>query len=105
MLYVYVLVTEVVLVLGFILLLFGANPDASFVQWVYRALERSMEPFRGIFSPIDLGKTGNQVEAVLDTSILFAMIVYGVVALALRAGIDWAALRLYRMGASKGGAL
>jgi hypothetical protein len=27
---------------------------------------------------------------VLDTSLLFAMIIYGVVALLLRAGIDWA---------------
>ena len=88
-LYFYLLLTEVVLALGFILLLFGANPEPSFVQWVYHSLDRSMEPFRGIFTSIELGQTGNQVEAVLDTSILFAMIAYGIVALALRVGIDW----------------
>lgn len=96
-LYFYLLVTEIVLALGFVLLLFGANPGPSFVQWVYHSLDRSMEPFRGIFTSIELGQTGNQVEAVLDTSILFAMIVYGIVALALRAGIDWMTSKLRRM--------
>ena len=79
--YAYVVVTEVVLGLGFLLLLFGANPDASFVAWAYRSLERAMEPFRGMFTPIELGLGGNdEVGAVLDTSILFAMLVYAIVA-------------------------
>ena len=39
-----------------------------------------MERFRGIFTPIELGLTGNDVEAVLDTSVLFAMLVYGIFA-------------------------
>ena len=82
--YAYVIVTEVVLGLGFILLLFGANPDASFVAWAYRSLERAMEPFRGMFTPIDLGLgADDEVGAVLDTSILFAMLVYAIVALFL----------------------
>lgn len=33
----FVLVTLVLLLLGFFLLLFGANPDAPFAEWVYRA--------------------------------------------------------------------
>ena len=75
--YAYLVVTEIVLALGFVLLLLGANPEPAFVQWVYRSLDRAMEPFRGIFTPIELGLTGNDVEAVLDTSVLFAMLVYG----------------------------
>jgi hypothetical protein len=43
-----------------------------------------MAPFRGIFEPIPLTD-----QSVLDTSLLFAMIIYGLVALLLRAGIDW----------------
>jgi YGGT family len=79
--YAYVIVTEVILGLGFLLLLFGANPDASFVAWAYRSLERAMEPFRGMFTPIELGLGGNDdVGAVLDTSILFAMLVYAIIA-------------------------
>ena len=55
-----------------------------------------MSPFRGIFAPIELGTTANDVPAVLDTSILFAMIVYAIVLLGLRELIDWLTLRLLR---------
>jgi hypothetical protein len=67
-----------------VLRLFGASTDAEFTQWVYRSVQRAMAPFRGIFEPIPLND-----QSVLDTSLLFAMIVYGIVALLLRAGIDW----------------
>ncbi len=40
---------------------------------------------------------GNQVSSVLDTSVLFAMIVYAILALAVRALIDWLTLRLDRL--------
>src|SRR5262245_5515605 len=82
--YVWVVLNLVLLFLAFVLLLFGANPQADFTQWVYRSVTRSMAPFRGIFEPIVLSD-----QSVLDTSLLFAMIIYGVVALLLRAGIDW----------------
>ena len=94
LLYAYVLVCEVLLLIGFVLRLFGANPSAGFVQWTYRSLERVMAPFRGIFAPIELGVTAADVPAVLDTSILFAMLIYGIVLLALRALIDWLTFRL-----------
>jgi uncharacterized protein YggT (Ycf19 family) len=87
--YFWVMVSIAILVLGFFLLLFGANPDASFAEWVYRALDRVMKPFRGIFQSIELN--GN---SVLDVSVLFAMIVYGMLALALRALIDWLTYRI-----------
>jgi uncharacterized protein YggT (Ycf19 family) len=82
--YAFVLFSLVILLLGFFLLLFGANPDAPFAEWAYRSLDRVMAPFRGLFESIDL--SGN---AVFDPSIIFAMIVYGIVGLALSALIDW----------------
>ncbi len=75
--YVYLVLVEIILVLGFFLLLLGANPSSEFTRWAYRSLDRAMGPFRGIFEPIDLGSTGS-VSAVFDTSIIFAMVAYGV---------------------------
>src|SRR3954452_12327198 len=82
--YAFVLIALIILVLGFFLLLFGANPDAPFAEWVYRSLARVMAPFRGIFEPVKLNG-----DSVLDTSVLFAMIVYGMVGIALSALIHW----------------
>jgi hypothetical protein len=48
-----------------------------------------MAPFRGLFESIQLNG-----RSVLDVSVLFAMIVYGIVALALRALIDWLTYRV-----------
>jgi hypothetical protein len=87
--YFWVMLSIAILVTGFFLLLFGANPDAAFAEWTYRALDRVMKPFRGIFESVDL--SGN---SVLDVSVLFAMIVYGMLALALRALIDWLTYRV-----------
>src|SRR5689334_23183393 len=52
--YAFVVIALVILLLGFFLLLFGANPDAPFAAWVYRGLHRVMAPFRGIFETIPL---------------------------------------------------
>jgi uncharacterized protein YggT (Ycf19 family) len=82
--YAFVLFTLVILLLGFFLLLFGANPDVPFAEWVYRSLDRVMAPFRGIFESVNLNG-----DSVLDTSVLFAMIVYGIVGIALSALIHW----------------
>lgn len=92
--YAFVIVALVILVLGFFLLLFGANPDASFAAWVYRALERVMAPFRGIFEPVKLNG-----KSVLDTSVLFAMIVYAIVGLALSGLIGWLTNAIVRLRA------
>jgi hypothetical protein len=94
LIYFFVIVAEIILVIGFFLLLFGANPTAGFTQWAYRNLDRVMAPFRGIFAPIELGTTSADVDAVFDTSVLFAMIVYGIVALALSALTRWLSQRL-----------
>jgi uncharacterized protein YggT (Ycf19 family) len=87
--YFFVTVALIVLTFGFFLLLFGANPDAAFAEWVYRSLDRVMAPFRGLFESIQLNG-----QSVLDVSVLFAMIVYGIVAMALRALIDWLTYRV-----------
>src|SRR6056297_836609 len=95
--YAYLLVVEVILLLGFVLLLFGANPSAGFTEWVYRNLDRVMEPFRGIFTPIELGRAGNDVASIFETSVVFAMIFYGIVALAFGALIAWLSRRIHQI--------
>ena len=95
--YAYLVVVEIILLLGFVLLLFGANPTAGFTEWVYRNLDRVMSPFRGIFTPIELGVTGSDVPAVFETSVLFAMIIYGIVALLFSALIAWLSGRLHQI--------
>lgn len=96
--YFYVLVVEVLLFLGFFLLLFGANQSAGFSEWIYRSVDRAMKPFRGLFTPIELGTTtGNDVESVFEPSVLFAMIVYGILAIAVGALVSWLTSRLDRI--------
>lgn len=82
--YAFVVVALILLLVGFFLLLFGANPDAPFAEWAYRSVTRVMAPFRGLFEPVPMDG-----RSVVDVSVLFAMIVYGVAALLLRALIDW----------------
>jgi uncharacterized protein YggT (Ycf19 family) len=91
--YAFVLVALVMLLFGFFLLLFGANPDAPFAEWVYRGLTRVIAPFRGLFEPVPLDG-----RSVLDVSILFAMIVYGLAALLLHAVIEWLTDRIAQTG-------
>lgn len=94
--YAWVIVNLVLLFLAFLLLLLGANPDAGFAEWIYRSVQRSMAPFHGLFEPIQL--TG---KSVLDTSLLFAMVVYGFIALFLKEGIDWITRRIARRRAEQ----
>jgi uncharacterized protein YggT (Ycf19 family) len=87
--YAWLVVNLVLLVLAFMLRLLGANPTASFVDWVYGSVSRTMAPFRGMFEPLPLGD-----ESVLDTSLLFAMIIYSLAALFLRGAIEWVTARM-----------
>ena len=48
-----------------------------------------MAPFRGLFEPLAISD-----QSVLDTSLLFAMVIYGLVALLLQAAIDWLSDRI-----------
>ncbi len=82
--YVVVVVDVIMLLLAFFLRLAGANPEAGFAAWVYRSADRSMDPFRGIFPTAEL--TG---ESVLDLSLLFAAIVYLVIAMLIHTLLLW----------------
>ena len=93
--YAFVIVDLVILGFGFVLLLFGANPDAAFAEWIYRSLARVMAPFRGLFEPVPLDG-----RSVLDTSVLFAMIVYGLAGLTLHALIEWLTHRVVALRAT-----
>ncbi len=74
----------VILAMAFFLQLFNANTTAPFVDWVYRAAKRIMQPFRGIFPSIE-GEQGS----VFDVSMLFAMFMYGLLALGMHGLIAW----------------
>jgi len=78
----------VILATAFFLQLFNANTTAPFVDWVYRAARRIMQPFRGIFPSVE-GEQGS----VFDVSMLFAMFMYGMLAIGMHALIDWIARR------------
>lgn len=95
--YFYLVTVEVLLGLGFFLLLFGANPAAGFTEWVYRSLERVMDPFRAIFAPIELGTTSGNVPSIFATSVLFAMIIYGIVALMMSTATTWLTVKLRKL--------
>lgn len=82
--YVFVLIDLVMLALGFLLRLFGASIDADFTRWVYRSVDRIMEPFRGMFPSHAVSD-----RSVIDTSLLFAMIVYTILGIALHALVTW----------------
>jgi uncharacterized protein YggT (Ycf19 family) len=86
--YAWLIVNLVMLLLAFTLRLLGANPAASFTDWVYRSVARTMAPFRGMFEPLALSD-----QSVLDTSLLFAVIIYSLAALFLRSAIDWVTKR------------
>jgi uncharacterized protein YggT (Ycf19 family) len=87
--YAVVTVCLVLLVLGFVLRLFGASTDAEFTRWVYRQVDWIMQPFRGMFPPRTVSD-----RSVVDFSLLFAMILYAIVALALHAFVSWLARQI-----------
>jgi uncharacterized protein YggT (Ycf19 family) len=74
----------VILATAFFLQLFTANTTAPFVDWVYRAARRIMQPFRGIFPSVE-GEQGS----VFDVSMLFAIFMYGLLALGANGLIAW----------------
>ncbi len=82
--YGFAIVCIVVLATAFFLQLFNANTTAPFVDWVYRAARRIMQPFRGIFPSVE-GEQGS----VFDVSMLFAMFMYGLLALGMHGLIAW----------------
>lgn len=91
--YALAVVSVVILLIAFFLKLFAASESAPFVQWIYRATDRIMQPFRGIFPAVE-----GEGQSVLDVSLLFAMLMYGLLAIGVHALIEWINRRLARLG-------
>ena len=86
----YVMLLEVVLAIGFVCLLVGIEPSSWFVDLVYRTVDRTMQPFRGLFTAIEFGTGSTEdVRPTVESSIVFAMIVYGIIALAAHDLAEW----------------
>ena len=90
LIYGYFVLAVAILVLAFFLLLFNASTDASFTQWVYRSGNRVLEPFRGIF-PSHTADNGS----VIDFAVVFAIIAYGMLAMAFHALVEWLDRKIY----------
>lgn len=86
--YAYTIIAIVSLVLGFILLLFGANTGVPFVDFVYRVAAEFLQPFRGIFPPHQISDNG-----YFSAAALFAIVVYSLLAAATHALIDYVTLK------------
>ena len=85
LIYAFFVVALIILVLSFFLQLFDASPTASFTEWVYRNADRVLEPFRGIFPTRQIGESGS----VIDFATLFAIVMYGILALVVHAFVNW----------------
>ncbi len=82
--YAYVIIAIVFLVLGFLMLLLGANQSASFTRFVYHIAAEFLQPFRGIFPTRQITDT-----SYFSAAGLFAIVVYGFFAAAVHALITW----------------
>ena len=79
------LVAAVLLLIAFFLQLTGANPTAPFAAWVYRSTDVLLQPFRSLY-PTVKGHTG---QSELNLSLLFAILMYGLFALAFDGLVGW----------------
>jgi len=89
--YAFTILAVIFLTLAFFLLLFGANPDVAFVQYVAKVAQQFLEPFRGIFPLHQLSET-----SYFSPSILFAIIIYMVFGLALNSLIIYLSTATHR---------
>ena len=89
--YGFVVVSVTILGIAFFLRLFNANVTAPFVEWIYRSAAVIMQPFRGIFPPVE-GQNGS----VLDVSLLFAMLMYSLFGIVVHNLVDYLDRRLRR---------
>lgn len=82
--YGFAIVSTVILAMDFFLELFNANESTPFVEWVDRASARIMQPFRGIFPPVE-GESGS----VFEPALLFGIFMYWLLAVAMQALVGW----------------
>ena len=82
--YGFAIACTVILAMAFFLELFNANESTPFVDWVFRATDRVMQPFRGIFPAVE-GENGS----LFDPALLFAIFMYWLLALGMQALVAW----------------
>ena len=87
--YAVLLAYSVIVGIAFVLQLLGANPTADFADWIYRAAANITEPFRGIFPTTQVTD-----RSTFNASLLFALMVYLIVAVLLHGVIDWLTRRI-----------
>lgn len=89
--YAYMLAAVVFLSIGFVLLLFGANQDVAFTNFIYKVAAEFLQPFRGIFPAHKISETG-----YFSTSALFAILIYMMLGLALHALITYITTKMLK---------
>ncbi len=82
--YGFAIACTIILAMAFFLELFNANESTPFVEWVFRATDRIMQPFRGIFPPGE-GENGS----VFDPALLFGIFMYWLLAIGAQALVGW----------------
>ncbi len=87
--YAILLAYSVIVGIAFVLQLLGANPSADFADWIYRAAANITEPFRGIFPTTQVTD-----RSTFNASLLFALMIYLIVAVLLHGVIDWLTRRI-----------
>lgn len=75
-------VAEVFLGLRFLLRLFGANPSSGFTSFVNQVTQPLIQPFRGLFPNLAVGRGGIEWAAVV-AMVIYAVVVYAIVHLML----------------------
>ncbi len=80
----FLIVAVIILLTAFIFQLTNANETASFVEWIYRSADRLDDPFRSIYPSVERGNG-----SVIDFSLLFGVVFYGLFAIAVSALVHW----------------
>ena len=75
LMYIWVMIGVIALALRVFLLAASANAGSGFTNFIYKLSNDYLEPFRGIFTPKDVGETG-----YLDVAAMFAIIIYLLIA-------------------------
>jgi uncharacterized protein YggT (Ycf19 family) len=86
--YGFTIIAIVFLVIGFVLLLFGANTTVPFVQFIYNGAVHFLAPFRGIFPPVKLNDS-----SYFSSAGLFAIVMYSIFAAAVHGLINYITLK------------
>lgn len=88
--YAFTITACIFLGLAFFLLIFGANIDTPFVQFIYNGASDFMQPFREIFPVKQFGSN-----SYFSPGILFAIIIYLLIAAGVNAFIAFITNKMY----------